>query len=292
MRVDAHHHVWELGRRPQTWLDTPETAAIRRDFGPADLAPHTRAAGIERTVLVQVLPDLAETREFLALAAAEPSVAGVVGWADLTSPGIADTLAELRQGPGGDRLVGIRHLVQGEADPAWLTRADVRRALRAVGDAGLCYDLLVVPHQLPAAIEAVRGLPGLQFVLDHLAKPPVASGELEPWAGRLRELAREPNVSCKLSGLVTEAPRDGWTVAGLRPYTETALDAFGPDRVMFGSDWPVCLLAATYEQVVDAAEELTSGLAAHERARVFGGTAARVYGLSDPAPTGPGEEPI
>ncbi|MET8540312.1 amidohydrolase family protein [Kitasatospora sp. NPDC004799] len=291
MRVDAHHHVWELGRRPQTWLDGPESAAIRRDFGMADLAPHARAAGIDRTVLVQVLPDPAETREFLALAAAEPLIAGVVGWADLTDPGAADTLARLRQGPGGERLVGVRHLVQGEADPAWLARPDVRRGLRAVGAAGLCYDLLVLPHQLPAAIGAVRALPDQPFVLDHLAKPPIARGDLEPWAGRLRQLAREPNVYCKLSGLVTEARRDGWTVADLRPYAETALAAFGPERVMFGSDWPVCLPAASYQQVVEAADRLTSGLGPHERALVFGATAARVYRLPGETASDTGEEP-
>ncbi|MFF0476301.1 amidohydrolase family protein [Streptomyces sp. NPDC004284] len=291
MRVDAHHHLWELGRRPQTWLDGPESAAIRRDFTMADLAPRARAAGIERTVLVQVLPDLAETREFLALADAEPLIAGVVGWADLTGPGIADTLAELRQGPGGGRLVGVRHLVQGEADPAWLARPAVRRGLRAVGDAGLCYDLLVLPHQLPAAVETVRALPDQPFVLDHLAKPPIARGEQEPWAGRLRELAREPHVFCKLSGLVAEARRGDWTVADLRPYAETALEAFGPDRVMFGSDWPVCLPAASYEQVVETADRLTDGLGTHERAQVFGATAARVYRLDGATTSDTGREP-
>ncbi|WP_037972737.1 amidohydrolase family protein [Streptomyces sp. NRRL WC-3742] len=290
MRVDAHHHLWDLTRRPQTWLDAPELAPVRQDFGPADLAPHARAAGIDRTVLVQVLPDADETGEFLALAAAEPLIAGVVGWTDLTAPGIADTLAELRRGPGGDRLVGIRHLVQGEPDPAWLARPDVRRGLRAVGDAGLCYDLLVRPHQLPAAIDTVRALPGQPFVLDHLAKPPIARGELEPWAALLCELAREPNVVCKLSGMVTEAAPDGWSVADLRPYADTVLDAFGPDRVMFGSDWPVCLVAASYEQVISTTEELTDSLESCERSHVFGGTAARTYGLGEAAR--PGEEEV
>ncbi|MFE0458816.1 amidohydrolase family protein [Kitasatospora sp. NPDC058965] len=279
MRIDAHHHVWDLAGRPQPWLDGPESTAIRRSFGLADLAPAARAADIGRTVLVQVLPDLAETREFLALAAADALVAGVVGWVDLTDAGLADTLAELARGTGGGSLVGVRHLVQGEADPAWLSRPEVRRGLRAVADAGLCYDLLTLPHQLPAAIETVRALPELSFVLDHLSKPPIAAGGREPWAGLLRELAAEPNVSCKLSGLVTEADHDRWTVADLRPYAEVALDAFGPGRLMFGSDWPVCLLAASYEQVVSSAEELTDQLEPHERAQVFGGTAARVYGL-------------
>jgi L-fuconolactonase len=278
IRIDAHHHVWELARRPQAWLDGAELAAIRRDFTLADLAPLTAAAGIDRTVLVQVLPSPAETAEFLALAAGPGPVAGVVGWADLASGGIRRALDALRSGPGGDRLVGIRHLVQGEPDPRWLARAEVRRGLRAVADAGLVYDVLTLPHQLPAAIDAVRALPGLTFVLDHLSKPPIASGVLDPWAALIRELAVLPNVSCKLSGMVTEAgPR--WTAAALRPYAEVVLDAFGPARVMFGSDWPVCLLAASYAGVTSAARELTSALTREEQALVFGGTAAQVYNL-------------
>ena len=279
IRTDAHHHLWELARRPQPWLDGPEMDAIRRDFTLADLAPQAEAAGIDRTVLVQVLPSLAETAEFLALAGGSDLVAGVVGWADLTSAAVPEMLAALRSGPGGARLAGIRHLVQGEPDPGWLARPDVRRGLRAVADAGLVYDLLTLPRQLPAAIEAARALPGLTFVLDHLSKPPIASGELQPWATLVRELAALPNVSCKLSGMVTEAGRPGWTVAGLRPYAEVILDAFGPSRVMFGSDWPVCLLAASYAQVVSAAQELAAGLDQDEQAEVFGGTAARVYRL-------------
>ena len=277
--IDAHHHLWDLARREQAWLDGPELASIRRTFTVADFAAVAAAAGIERSVLVQVLPDADETREFLALAADSPLVAGVVGWTDLTAPDVAEALAALREGPGGDRLVGIRHLVQGEADPRWLCRADVRRALTAIGEAGLCYDLLTYPHQLPAAIETVRALPQLTFVLDHLSKPPIASGALEPWATALRELAGEPNVFCKLSGMVTEANQGSWTVSDLRPYADIALDAFGPDRLMFGSDWPVCLLAASYDDVAGAARELTAQLSEDERAQVFGGAAARAYRL-------------
>jgi L-fuconolactonase len=282
--TDAHHHLWELARRPHAWLDGPEMDAIRRDFALADLAPQAKAAGIGRTVLVQVLPSLAETAEFLALAGEPDLVAGVVGWADLTCAAVPETLAALRSGPGGARLAGIRHLVQGEPDPGWLARPDVRRGLRAVADAGLVYDLLTLPRQLPAAIEAARALPGLTFVLDHLSKPPIASGALQPWATLVRELAALPNVSCKLSGMVTEAGRPGWTVAGLRPYAEVILDAFGPSRVMFGSDWPVCLLAASYAEVVSAAQELAAGLNQDEQADVFGGTAARVYRLPAAGP--------
>jgi L-fuconolactonase len=280
-RIDAHHHLWDLARRPQPWLDGPEMTALRRDFTLTDLAAEAKAAGIDRTVLVQVLPDIAETAEFLALADGSELVAGVVGWADLTSDALPDTLAELRSGPGGSRLVGIRHLVQGEADPRWLARPDVVRSLRVVGNEGLAYDLLTLPHQLPAALDTVRALPHVTFVLDHLSKPPIASGVLERWAVLVRALAAEPNVSCKLSGMVTEADHARWKVDDLRPYVETVLDAFGPSRVMFGSDWPVCLLAASYTEVLSAAEELTAGLSPQERADVFGGTAARAYRLPE-----------
>jgi L-fuconolactonase len=280
-RIDAHHHLWKLADRPQDWLDGPDLAGIRRDFTLTDLLAETTAARIDRTILIQVLPDLDETWDFLALAAGSDLVAGVVGWADLAAGNIADVLDALPAVPGGDKLVGIRHLVQAEPDPAWLNRPDVRRGLRAVAEAGLVYDLLTVPHQLPAAIDTVRALPELTFVLDHLSKPPIASGETEPWASRVRELAAEPNVYCKLSGMVTEAERLTWRIADLRPYTDIVLDAFGPSRVMFGSDWPVCLLAATYEEVCDAAEKMTAHLGSDERADVFGGTAARAYRLPE-----------
>ncbi|MEU9064347.1 amidohydrolase family protein [Streptomyces sp. NPDC048430] len=286
-RIDAHHHLWRV--RPGTpgspvarnhdWLDTLATHSLQRDFTLDDLLPHLKEAGIDRTILVQVLPDPDETLDFLDLAADSATVAGVVGWADLVSPGLPDTLAAMRSRPGGPRLVSLRHLVQSEPDPNWLCRREVRRGLRTIADAGLAYDLLTLPHQLPAAIDTVRALPDLTFVLDHLSKPPIASGHTEPWSVHLRELAAEPNVHCKLSGMVSEADADTWTVEGLRPYAEAVLDAFGPTRLMFGSDWPVCLTHATYEQVVSAADELTASLTAAERTDVFGGTAVRAYKL-------------
>ncbi len=277
--VDAHHHVWDLAVRDQDWISGPELAPLRRDFSLADLEPQARAAGVAATVLVQTVTVAGETPEFLALAAGSDLVAGVVGWTDLTSPEVDDALARLREGPGGEHLVGIRHQVQGEADPSWLTRTDVLRGLAAVADAGLVYDLLVKPHQLPAAVEAARRLPRLTFVLDHLAKPPVASGELEPWAGEIRRLAALPNTVCKLSGLVTEADWDTWRVADLQPYAATVLDAFGPGRLMFGSDWPVCRLASDYGEVLDTAQTLVSGLGPAEHHDVFAGCAVRTYGL-------------
>ncbi|MFC4533165.1 amidohydrolase family protein [Sphaerisporangium dianthi] len=278
-RIDAHHHIWDLSRRPQSWLESPEVAPIHRDFTLTDFAATAAEAEIGRSVLVQVLPDAEETREFLALAARSDSVAGVVGWADLTRPDLSDELAALGRSPGGELLRGIRHLVQAESDPRWLAREDVRGGLRQVAEAGLVYDLLVVPHQLPAAIETVRALPELEFVLDHLAKPPVASGELEPWAGLIRELAAEPNVTAKLSGLITEAAWDDWEAEALKPYVDVALDAFGPGRLMFGSDWPVCLLAGSLPAWAETAGALLAGagLSAAECDEVFQGTATRVY---------------
>ncbi|WP_329535334.1 amidohydrolase family protein [Streptomyces sp. NBC_01450] len=279
VRVDAHHHLWDLSVRDQAWINGPELQPLRRDFGVADLAPQARAAGVDRTVLVQTVTVPEETPEFLALAAESELIAGVVGWTDLTRPDTADELARLRELPGGRHLKGIRHQVQGEPDPNWLLRPDVRDGLVAVVEAGLVYDLVVLPHQLPACVRAAAEHPELTFVLDHLGKPPIATGELRPWATAVRALAALPNTVCKLSGMVTEADLAKWTVDGLRPYADTVLDAFGPGRLMFGSDWPVCTLAASYAQVVDVAEELTGGLGAEERAEVFGGTATRVYRL-------------
>ncbi|MDT9684457.1 amidohydrolase family protein [Streptomyces sp. TRM76323] len=280
--VDAHHHVWDLAVRDQPWLDGPGTAPLRRTFTADDLAPAARAAGVRATVVVQTVTVPGETGELLALADRHPLVGAVVGWIDLTAPDVADRLAALRALPGGHRLAGIRHQVQDEPDPDWLLRPAVLRGLAALAAAGLVYDLVVRPPHLPAATRAAALLPGLTFVLDHLGKPPVASGALEPWAGHVRALAALPNTVCKLSGLVTEADHATWTTADLRPYADTVLDAFGPARLMFGSDWPVCLLAARYDEVVTAARDLTARLSPAERAAVFADTATRVYGL--PAP--------
>jgi L-fuconolactonase len=276
--IDSHHHFWDPSRADYPWM-TDEVAPIRRAFGPADLRPLVAANAIDRTILVQTRSSTDETREFLATAAAQPVIGGVIGWVDLTDPAIADEIAGLRAGPGGERLVGIRHQVHDEPDPAWLNRPDVRRGLRAVADAGLAYDLLVRTRELPAALAAGQARPDLRFVVDHLAKPPIAAAEMEPWADRLRGLAALPNVWCKVSGMVTEADWSSWTVADLQPYVDVVLEAFGPGRLLFGSDWPVCLLAASYDRVVDATRELLNDLSDHEQARVFGGTALEVYRL-------------
>ena len=220
-----------------------------------------------------------ETPELLALAAGSDLIAGVVGWADLTAPDIADRIAALAELPGGAKLVGLRHQVQGEPDPDWLTRPDVLRGLAVAARAGLVYDLVITSGQLAASARAAAAVPDLLFVLDHLGKPPIAAGRTEPWAEDLRGLAALPNTSAKLSGLVTEADWRRWQVADLRPYADAALDAFGPDRLMFGSDWPVCTLAASYPDVLAAARTLTEQLSPAEREAVFSGTATAAYGL-------------
>lgn len=275
-RIDAHHHLWDLSARPQDWLDGLQP--IRRDFGPADLRAVTGPAGVDATVLVQVLNDLDETADFLAVAGKSDLIAGVVGWVDLTAPDVAEQLARLRSGPGGDRLVSIRHLVQSEPDPDWLMRPDVLAGLRAVRDAGLAYDVLTRSHQLPAAVVAARAVPDMVFVLNHLSKPDIASRSREPWSTHLAALAAEPNVVAKVSGLVTEAGPQ-WTIEDLRPYVDVALEVFGPSRLMAGTDWPVCLLAASYDDVLAAAAQLCAGLSTSERDEVFGATADRVYRL-------------
>jgi L-fuconolactonase len=276
MRIDSHHHVWDLAVRDQPW--TADLPALRRSFALSDVQPALAANHFDRTVIVQTITVADETPELLGLAQAEPTVAGVVGWLDLTVPDVPTRLAALGAQPGGESLVGIRHQVQGETDPRWLCRPDVRRGLAAVAEAGLTYDLLVVPPQLPAAIETAAALPELRFVLDHAGKPDIAHDGLDGWRAHIVELGALPNVAVKLSGLVTEAG-PGWTVDQLRPYAGVLFDAFGPDRIMFGSDWPVCLLVTSYDGWVDAAEQLTADLSEAERAAVFGGAAARWYGL-------------
>ncbi len=226
---------------------------------------------------MQTRSSVDETREFLATAAATPFIRGVVGWVDLTDPAIGDVVTALRADPGGDRLVGIRHQVHDEPDPEWLTRDDVRRGIAAVADADLAYDLLVRSRELPAARALVASMPDARFVVDHLAKPPIRTGALQPWADLVSAWADLPNAAWKLSGLVTEADWEDWTPDDLVPYVDHALSTLGPDRLIFGSDWPVCTLAASYAQVVEAARLVTGRCSDAERDAIFAGNAQRVY---------------
>jgi len=272
LRVDSHVHVWDLAARDQPW--TASLDPLRRSFSLSDLAPSLEAYGIDGVVLVQTVCVAEETPELLTLAARDARVAGVVGWVDLRRPGVAEQLAALRAAPGGERLVGIRHQVQDEEDPRWLCRSDVRRGLRAVADARLVYELVVRPPQLEGVLETVAALPQLRFVLDHGAKPDLSVRPAARWRSQMSALGSHPNAVAKLSGLTSAAP-PRWTVSSLRPFAETLIEAFGPQRLMFGSDWPVCLLGGGYDVTVQAAEQWVR----EGREFVFGDTAQRVYGL-------------
>jgi len=259
MIIDAHHHLWDPVQHEYPWMDGDALAPLRRAYTVDDLWEVTDGR-VAHTVLVQTISDERETAEFLATASANDGlIKGVVGWVDLTAPDVADRIAALRAGPGGERLVGIRHQVQDEPDPGWFARPEVLRGLRAVGAAGLVYDLLVLVPQLPVAIEVVRRLPEVRFVLDHLAKPNIADGQWEPWASGLAGLAALPNVCAKVSGLVTEAPWNAWDAGQIAPYVQHAVDVFGAERLMYGSDWPVCTLAASYDEVWELAGTLIKG---------------------------------
>jgi L-fuconolactonase len=310
--IDAHHHLWDLAAREHRWLmggqpwaSDDELARLRRSFTLADLAPLTAAAGITGTVVIQTVAEPWETPDLLALAAGRDPyqaedkpcgpaagggarrapagglLAGVVGWTDLTARAVADTAAGLRELPGGEFLCGIRHPVLAEADPGWLARPAVLRGLQALAAAGLSFDIMTLPSQLPAAVTAARSVPELTMVLDHLGGPPAGSGqdgEDGPWAAAIRKLAALPNVTCKLSGAHTTPAR----ASDLRPYYQTVLAAFGPDRLMFGSDWPVSTLAAPYGQVCDLYRELTAQLSPAEQNAIFDRTARRAYRLPGP----------
>ncbi len=275
-RIDAHLHVWDLAVRDQPW--TRAVPSLRRSFGFDDVRAQLTASGVCGVVLVQTVTVAGETPELLALAQRQREILGVVGWVDLTAPDCADRIAELRAGPGGGRLVGVRHQVQAEPDPRWLLRADVARGLAKVAGAGLVYELVVTSAQLPAAVELVRRLPSSRFVLDHAGNPDISAGADSLWRGPMTALAELPNVDVKLSGLLTRAG-EGPLSTQLRPYADTVLHLFGARRVMFGSDWPVSTLRAPYREVVAVTQALVADRAPGEQAAIFGETARRAYRL-------------
>jgi L-fuconolactonase len=275
MRIDAHQHFWRY--RPEThgWISNA-MAVLKQDFLPADLEPLLSAQGFDGCVAVQAAQALDETRFLLGLADAHPFVRAVVGWVDLLSP---DLEAQLESFGAHPRFRGIRHVAQDEPDDGWLARPDVVRGVGALRRLGLTYDILVYARQLPAALALAQALPEQPFVVDHIAKPEIRAGRLDPWRADVRRLAALPHVLCKLSGLVTEAAWDRWTPADLRPYLEVVLEAFGPGRLMIGSDWPVCLLAGDYATVTGAVRDFIGSLSESEQAAVLGGNATRFYGI-------------
>jgi L-fuconolactonase len=276
VRIDAHQHFWRYSPEAYPWIDD-RMAGLRRDFLPEDLAPEIRRAGVDATVAVQASQTVEETRWLLELADAHPFIAGVIGWVDLRAPDVEDRLAAVARSP---RLVGIRHIVQSEPDDRFLLRPDFCRGVAAAGARGLVYDILIYPRHLPVAAEFAARFAGQRFVLDHLAKPEIRSRAIESWARDLRRLAAAPNVYCKLSGLITEADWQAWTPDGLRPYLDVAFDCFGAERLIAGSDWPVCTLAGDYAAAIGVVADYLAGRPADERDAVLGGNARRVWRLA------------
>ena len=276
LRIDAHQHFWRYSATDYPWIGAG-MECLARDFLPADLAPLAAASGVGGTVAVQARQSLAESRWLLELADSSPLIRGVVGWVDLRSNRLPE---QLRECAAHEKFVGVRHVVQDEPDDRFLLGADFVHGLEQLRDWDLVYDLLVYPQQLPAAVELAGLLPRQPFVLDHLAKPRIKTGGSHGWRQDIEALSRHANVSCKLSGMVTEAAWRGWRREEFTPYLEVALAAFGPERLMIGSDWPVCLLSGDYADVLGIVEDFLSRLSAVEREAVLGGNAVRIYGLA------------
>lgn len=274
-KIDAHHHLWKYSLQEYDWIDD-NMKVIRRDFLPADLKQALISAGIDGAVTVQARQTLEETDWLLGLAAKNDFMRGVVGWAPLKDPKIAGILERYH---GQKKLKGIRHVLQGEADPNYALAADFQRGIEALKPAGLVYDILIFEKQLPQAIELVDRNPKQVFVLDHIAKPRIKEHAMSPWTENIRKLAQRPHVYCKVSGMVTEADYRHWSPTDLQPYFEIVLEAFGPKRLMFGSDWPVALVATQYKQWVDTVKNAVKRLSPDEQARFWGGTAIEAYKL-------------
>ena len=282
--IDTHQHFWKYNPAEYGWIDD-SMAALRRDFLPPDAEQEMSAAGVDASVAVQVRQTAEETRWMLELADHHRFIAGVVGWVDLQSPGVDAELERLAQSP---RLVGVRHIVQAEPDD-FLERPDFRRGVGRLERHDLTYDILIYARQLPAAVSFARAFPRQRFVLDHLGKPDIRGGGYDEWRRHFGRMAELPNVCCKLSGLVTEADWTSWTPAQLRPYLDAALEAFGPARLMVGSDWPVCLVAASYADVTGLVREAISEYSHDERERILSGTAREFFRLKAEATEFPRE---
>lgn len=275
MNIDAHQHFWIYNQKEFGWIDA-SMAPIRRNFLPHDLQPELKANAFDGSVVVQTRQTPEETPWLLDLAEHNPSILGVVGWADLCSPGIQSQLNTLTRNP---KLVGLRHIVQSEADDRFLLQPDFLRGIAALEEFELAYDILIYSRHLPVATEFVQRFPRQRFVLDHLAKPPIKAGQIDFWAKGIRALAASPNVFCKLSGLVTEADWQHWKPEHITPYLDVAFESFGPERLMIGSDWPVCLVAASYARAVQLVKDYIRPLSPQSQAAVLGGNAARFWRL-------------
>lgn len=276
LRIDSHQHFWKYDAVRDSWI-TDEMTVLRRDFLPDDLDPARKANGIDATIAVQADQSEDETQFLLQLAERHGSIAGVVGWIDLRSPRVEELLRLFSK---FEKLRGFRHIAQSEPGDRFLVREDFVRGVAQLAQFGFTYDILIYPKQLPAALELVTRLPQQKFIIDHLAKPLIKSRTIAEWAKFMQSLANSPNACCKLSGLVTEADWRHWKKEDFRPYLDVVFDAFGPDRLLFGSDWPVCLLAASYQQVLEIVEDYVQGYPADAKEKIFGANAARFYGLA------------
>lgn len=275
MRIDAHQHFWRYDTRQYDWIDEA-MEVLKRDFMPADLEIHLKAAGFEGSVAVQARQSLEETRWLLSLADEHPSIRGVVGWVDLCSPEVG---AQLEEFAGSRKLVGVRHVVQAEPDDDFMLREDFQQGIGRLREFGLTYDILIYPRQLPAAVKLATAFPDQPFVLDHIAKPDIAHDVREPWETGMRALGRLANVSCKLSGMVTEAQWGGWRPEDFAPYLDVAFESFDADRLMTGSDWPVCLVSGEYDRVIGLVRDALARFGAEDQEKIMGGNCARIYGL-------------
>ena len=275
MIIDSHHHFWRYDPVEYDWISEP-MRALRRDFLPADLRREIEAAGVNGVISVQARQTLEETRALLAHARAHGFIRGVVGWVPLVDPGVRGALAEFARDP---HLRACRHVLQDEPDDEYMLRQDFNEGMRAVTEAGLVYDILIFERHLPQTLQFVDRHPNQVFVLDHIGKPRIRDASFGAWHAGIRELARRPNLYCKISGMVTEADWQRWSEADLAPYMDAVLDAFGPGRLMYGSDWPVCLVGVRYARWFELVAGFAARLSADERDRVLGGTAIEAYRL-------------
>ncbi|MCF8549457.1 MAG: amidohydrolase family protein [Pontimonas sp.] len=281
MRIDSHHHVWDLAVREQDWMVGDALKPISKTFTMADMEPELEAASIDYTVIVQTVAVMEETPEFLTIAAEHPKVAAVVGWLDMEAEDITPALESHLSHPEAHRLVSIRDLAQYQEDPRWLMRPNIVRNVQRLGERGLSFDILTLAPQLAAAVDLVAACPDTQFVLDHISKPNIAAGDIDGWEKDMKALGELPNVVVKVSGMVTEAKWDNWTVETFRPYVDVVTENFGPQRMMFGSDWPVCLLGGTYQDIVGIVETITADWSASEKEFFWSTTAINAYRLKD-----------
>ena len=280
MRIDSHHHIWDLSVRDQGWITGEVMQPIRRNFVISDLRDAIAGSRIDKTILVQTVTDYAETPELLAIAKNDQLVGAVVGWLQIDAPDAISHLHRYLDLPGGEYLKGIRDIAQDHPDSNYLAKPETIENVRKLGGLGITFDLLTKVPELPAAIKLVRACPDVQFVMDHISKPKIAKKEIEPWKTLITELATFPNVSCKVSGLVTEANWKEWQVKDFKPYVDHIIEIFTPQRLMFGSDWPVSTLGGTYSEIIELAEALTSDLTPSEADFFWHRTATATYRLA------------